>query len=534
MSILLFLFLLFLLQIVLTEDNNEYGPLIFSDNFEGEELDPLKWDYYIGKSEYDLKNIELQYFRKNKDNIYIKDNKLHIKAKIETFENMSYTSAKITTKNSFQFSYGYLETSIKLPRGKGIIPYFMLIGENIDDVSWPKCGQMNLIELRDENCNYNSLYWKSPEQENETLDRNENCISNINEFHKFSLKWTKDDITMYLDNNQILYYMKFEDKILADTFQKSFFLTIKLSVGGENNTEVDNSTFPLEMIIDYIKIYQLKENNGHFKYSKSLAFFDDFDEKELNTTRWTYTLGNKNNGWGTFQKQFYTNRTENLFLENSMLHIKAIKENEYYGFKMYTSAKITTQNSLNFTYGEIRANISFPSAKGISAGLYLSGTYFNNKWPECGEIDALIAVYNSTDQTTISSGTTWGRKIEDAYYKRKKYNITKFNEYSIIWDKQYITVYIEDLEIYKIEISSIDLIAFHRPFFINLNILVGGTTVENDIDNSVFPLEMIVDYIKVYHYDLNFTYDSNYFVNDYNYSKYFSCLSLLFLAFILI
>ena len=104
-------------------------------------------------------------------------------------------------------------------------------------------------------------------------------------------------------------------------------------------------------------------------------------------------------------------------------------------------------------------------------------------------------------------------------YEKLFLEFTKFNEYTIIWDKKYITIYVDDLEIYKIDISPDSLIAFHYPFYINLNVLVGGNTVDYSVDKSSLPAEMIVDYIKVYQYELNNTINnkiiddtSNYYI----------------------
>ena len=151
---------------------------------------------------------------------------------------------------------------------------------------------------------------------------------------------------------------------------------------------------------------------------------------------------------------------------------------------------------MNFN-GIIETKIKFPSVNGVSPGIFLSGLFNNNIWPKCGEIDALIGV----DNNQITSSFTWD--VSKSYYKTLELNITQFNEYSLIWDKNYIIIYANDLDIYKIDTTPNDLIAFHNPFYIILNVLVGGYTIHKIIDNSAFPLYMIVNYIKVYQYDLN-------------------------------
>lgn len=491
------LFIIFLKAIIAQRDGVD-DKLVFEDNFEGEEINPLLWDFELGPGVDYWRNLEIQYNRKDKENIYIKDNQLHIKAKYEKFENLSYTAAKLTTKNTFNFKYGKIETRVKLPKGMGIWPFFRLIGANIDEVLWPKCGQMNLIESKNnENIIYNTLHWENSETKEQAMHQEKNYFENVSEFQTYVLIWTEDLIEMEIDEESA-FKIFLNEKLKSEAFQKSFFLTLGLAVSGDIElSEIDNSNFPLEMVVDYIKIYQ---NIPDYKYLKSLIFYDDFDEEVLNISKWTYNTGTGENGWGTFQKQYYTNRTQNLFLSNSSLHIVARKE--YYRTRMYTSAKITTQNSLNFTYGIIHANISFPFGKGISSGLWLSGLYNDNIWPECGEFDALIGVYNSSANTTFCSGCRWGKKNQQTYYKASKYDITGFNEYTIFWDANCFAAYINDFEVYKLNINYKDFIAFHHPFFINLNLLVGGYTVEDNIDNSQFPLEMIVDYIKVYHYNI--------------------------------
>ena len=80
-----------------------------------------------------------------------------------------------------------------------------------------------------------------------------------------------------------------------------------------------------------------------------MIFYDDFDGEELDRTKWAYDIGTGQNGWGTGQKQYYTNRKDNIFLSNSNLIIRAIKEN-YMGCN-YTSGKLTTKYNMKYGYG---------------------------------------------------------------------------------------------------------------------------------------------------------------------------------------
>ena len=262
------------------------------------------------------------------------------------------------------------------------------------------------------------------------------------------------------------------------------------------NEEIDESVFPLEMIIDYIRIYQEEEN---YKYSKKFLIWEDnFDSEKLNTSIWKYSYGN-NGGWGTGQLQYYTDSTNNVYLSDSNLNLKSIKEN--YEGSSYTSGRINTKGTVEFTYGVIETRMKFPLVDGVSPGIMLYGLFKDGVWPECGEIDAIVGK-DSFNQLT--SGIYWG--IDLSYYNSytfEDYDISQFNDYTIIWDKISITIYLDDLEIYKLYINQDQFKALHNPFFISLYLLVGGSTVGKKVNDSSFPVEMSVDYIRVYQYELN-------------------------------
>ena len=96
--------------------------LIFKQDFTWQSDFEANWDYEIGTGDISWGNQELQYYRTSKNNIYIRDNQLHIKAVKEKIQNSEYTSAIIITKKTFKFAYGYIKARIKLPKAKGIWP----------------------------------------------------------------------------------------------------------------------------------------------------------------------------------------------------------------------------------------------------------------------------------------------------------------------------------------------------------------------------------------------------------------------------
>ena len=474
---------------------SEFDKLIFEENFDTGNLNSSKWEYDLGNGIYGWGNQELQYYRKNSENLFIENNQLHIRAKAEKFGEFDYTSAKILTKNTFHFTYGYVEARIKLPKGKGIWPGFWMLGANIDEVNWPNCGEIDILEaINDDDNIHHYLHFNGEYQkDNKKFGLNIN-IEKRDEFHIYGLKWTKDEIVMYVDNIENL-KIKLSDTE-TDAFNKPFYLLLNVAIGGEfPGFDIDDKKLPLEMIIDYIHIYQENENCNYFE--KKLVWEDNFNGEKLDISKWSYQIGNGGWGWGTGQKQYYTNSTSNIFLENSTLHIKAKLEN--YKTYSYTSGRIHTQDTFQFTYGIIELKILFPSVNGVSPGFFLATNYRSNIL-EFNEIDALIG---RDGNNILSSGCIWGNGA--SYFKELQYDIKKFNIYTIIWDKKYITIYLDDLEIYKIDITSEGLKVFHYPFYLNLDVLVGGETVFEDIDINSFPAEMLVDYIKIYQYNTNFT-----------------------------
>ena len=494
-----FIFILSIISI-----KSKFTKLVFEEKFSGKSLNTSLWEFDIGNVD-GWGNNELEYYRKNSENIFIKDEQLHIVAKVKKIKHLSYTSAKITTKKTFQFTYGKVEARIKLPLGKGIWPAFWMLGANIDEKLWPSCGEIDILEaVNTENIIYNTLHWGDTTH---LMKDSHKQIENVNEFHIYTLTWTKDEIKMFVDDDET--YSVDLNELDTDTFQKPFYLLLNLAVGGDftKHEKIDESVFPLEMVIDYIRIYQEEEN---YKYSKKLLIWEDnFDSEKLNTSIWKYSYGN-NGGWGTGQLQYYTDSINNVYLSDSNLNLKAIKEN--YEGSSYTSGRINTKGTVEFTYGVIETRMKFPLVDGVSPKIMLYGLFKDGVWPECGEIDAIVG---KDSFNRLISGIYWGKDL--SYYNSytfEDYDISQFNDYTIIWDKISITIYLDDLEIYKIYIKEDQFKALHNPFYIALYLLVGGSTVDKKVNDSSFPVEMSVDYIRVYQYELNNKVgdNSNYYI----------------------
>ncbi|MCQ2109640.1 MAG: glycoside hydrolase family 16 protein [Fibrobacter sp.] len=242
-----------------------------------------------------------------------------------------------------------------------------------------------------------------------------------------------------------------------------------------------------------------------------LLWSDEFEGTGLDLSKWRYETGNT--GWGNNELQYYTNRTDNAYVADGVLHIAAKKES--YEGANYTSARLITKGKFDFTYGTVEARIALPVGKGIWPAFWMLGANIDNAiWPLCGEIDIIEAV---NDESVVYGTHHWshegqhaeyGNNTKDYYGTSYDLDITKFHNYKMTWDKNAITMYVDDFLYQKIDITlekdaagnniASDMGTFHKPFFFILNVAVGGNWPGFEIDDSQFPNEMLVDYIRVY------------------------------------
>lgn len=238
--------------------------LLWADEFNGTTINTAHWSFEIGNSGWG--NNEWEYYTDRAENAYIKDGILHIRAIKENFETASYTSARIISKGKFSFVYGTIEARIALPVGKGIWPAFWMLGDNIDEVSWPACGEIDIIEaINDESVVYGTHHWAHDGAHanygNSTRDYyGTSYPMDISEFHTYKMTWDKNAIAMYVDD------FKYQEIAIAeagdmDTFHKKFFFILNVAVAGTwPGFEVDDTQFPNEMLVDYIRVYKNTSN----------------------------------------------------------------------------------------------------------------------------------------------------------------------------------------------------------------------------------------------------------------------------------
>lgn len=244
-------------------------------------------------------------------------------------------------------------------------------------------------------------------------------------------------------------------------------------------------------------------SNAEIPVDPNILWSDEFEGTALDLSKWTYETGNT--GWGNNEYQYYTNRKDNTYIQDGVLHIAAKKED--FETAKYTSARIITKSKFEFTYGTVEARIALPMGKGIWPAFWMLGANIDDAiWPLCGEIDIIEAVndesvvYGTHHWSHEGSHAEYGNNTKDYYGTSYPMDIREFHNYKMTWDKNAITMYVDDFKYQEIAITdaSGDMGTFHKPFFFILNVAVGGKWPGFEIDDAQFPNEMLVDYIRVY------------------------------------
>lgn len=236
--------------------------LVWNDEFDkGTDLDPANWTYEVQPSGW--VNNELQnYVEGNYQGqkvAELADGKLFIHA-FKASDNKVY-SARVYAHVATGWQYGYFEASIKLPVGKGTWPAFWMMP--VHSQSWPKDGEIDIMEnvgynpnvvLSTIHCTKYNNGGTSKESGNKVFTN-----ANRNDFHKYAVKWTPDEMIFYVDDDVILTYPN-EGTIEAWPFGNPFYVILNLAWGGAwgGAQGIDESALPVTMEIDYVRVFQQK------------------------------------------------------------------------------------------------------------------------------------------------------------------------------------------------------------------------------------------------------------------------------------
>lgn len=244
------------------------------------------------------------------------------------------------------------------------------------------------------------------------------------------------------------------------------------------------------------------------------SWSDEFNGRAgsgIDAAKWNAESGGS--GWGNKELEYYTAGTKNAYMDGrGFLVIKAIKETLpqsfacWYGQCGYTSARLTTKNTFNQTYGRFEARIKIPYGQGIWPAFWLLGKKIEEVgWPACGEIDILE---NIGREPSIVHGTLHGPGFSGANGIGASYSLPRaghfaddYHIYAVEWEPNVIRWYV-DGKLYQRRTPA-DLPAgakwvYDQPFFIILNLAVGGAWPGDPDATTSFPQLMSIDYVRVY------------------------------------
>lgn len=234
-----------------------------------------------------------------------------------------------------------------------------------------------------------------------------------------------------------------------------------------------------------------------------LVWSDEFDGTAgqlPSEANWDYDIGTD---WGNNQLEYDTNRPENVSLDgNGNLVITARKES--YMDQEYTSARIVTRGKYDPTYGRFEVRMKLPSGQGLWPAFWLLGSNISTVgWPQCGEID--IMEYRGQVANTIfgslhGPGYSGGDAVSVQYTLDKGRFDTDFHVFAVEWSENSIKWYVDGINYLSIKPENLggDEWVFNHPFFIILNVAVGGNFVGSPDASTVFPQTMVIDYVRVY------------------------------------
>jgi beta-glucanase (GH16 family) len=241
-----------------------------------------------------------------------------------------------------------------------------------------------------------------------------------------------------------------------------------------------------------------------------LVWNDEFNGQNgaaIDSSKWTAEVGGW--GWGNSELEYYTNRVDNAHQSGGSLVIKAIKE-RYTGSdnvtRDYTSARLITKNKFSATYGRFEARIKVPYGQGIWPAFWMLGTNIDSVgWPACGELDIME---NIGKEPSIVHGTIHGPGYSGGNGVTSSYSLPKnerfadaFHTFAMEWEPNVVRFYCDGILYKTITPASLPagrVWVFDRPFFMILNLAVGGNWPGNPDATTVFPQTMLVDYVRVY------------------------------------
>ncbi len=237
--------------------------LVWSDEFDYTGLpDSKKWGYDVAAPGW--VNHEAQgYTDKRLENARVENGNLIIEARRDNYNNYSYSSARLVSKNRGDWTYGRVEVRAKVPAGRGTWPAIWMLSTvwNLGNGGWPDNGEIDIMEhvgydpgVIHASTHCNKYVWTNNTQKTATIK----IADATTAFHNYIMEWSANEIKMYVDSN--LYFTQTNENKGWQywPFFKDFYLILNLAIGGDwgGAQGIDNSVFPQSMEVEYVRVYQ--------------------------------------------------------------------------------------------------------------------------------------------------------------------------------------------------------------------------------------------------------------------------------------
>jgi len=239
-----------------------------------------------------------------------------------------------------------------------------------------------------------------------------------------------------------------------------------------------------------------------------LVWSDEFDGdagSSPDSTNWRFDIGTGENGWGNQELQYYTDRPENIAQDGEGNLVITARSENFRG-SGFTSARINTKDLFEQAYGRIEARLITPFGPGIWPAFWMLGENFDEVgWPQTGEID-IMELRGQQPNIVLGSlhgpGFSGGNAITKPFGLQQGRFDTDYHIYAVEWFPDRIDYFVDDFLYQRITKEEVEDAGgewvFDKPFFLLMNVAVGGTFVGFPSQETPFPQQMTIDYVRVY------------------------------------
>ena len=256
---------------------SENWELLWSDEFNDEELDLTKWNKLNWKPGW--VNNELQAYTDRDTNIFLENGHLVLQGNIEPGYSgtdyvgnnyvADYTSGRVNTDDKFSTTYGRFDIKAKLPAGKGSWPAIWMLGESISSIGWPQCGEIDIMEHvgYDQGLVHGSIHTQDYNHMYGTQKSGSKYVDDVTDaFHVYSLEWSPFYLRYLIDNEPFFFvYNDSNGDFGKWPFNDPHYLILNLAIGGDwgGVQGVSASAFPMKMYIDYVRVYKKSDTYNY-------------------------------------------------------------------------------------------------------------------------------------------------------------------------------------------------------------------------------------------------------------------------------